>query len=158
MRSHAIVVLGCQVYRGHPSRLLASRLDAAVKLAAADPAVIVVSGKNEAWPMFEYLVARGIDPVRIIVENEATSTNENLENAHRLLGDAVSMLVVTNDFHILRTKVWAWHLGLTIRTHSATSPPPHRQRAFVREVFALPHSTLRVLWRKWVACRGQKHS
>ena len=107
--SDPLLVLGSRVTHGYPGAMLRSRLDKALALYCGQQ--IIVSGRGEAGPMATYLIERGVPAERVVVEPEATSTNENLENAHRLAPDAV-LQVVTNDFHVLRTALWAWHLGI----------------------------------------------
>lgn len=156
----AIIVLGCQTFAGQPGRILRTRLEKALELAQRNPTeLLVVSGKSEAHPMADWLIAQGIAHHRILIEPTATSTNENLERSLKLLLDTgvefptkqCPLTVVTSDYHKFRTEVWAWHLGIPVVVTIALTPPPHRQQDFGREVFALPHSMLRVLWRKWVA-------
>lgn len=142
-----ILVLGSRVRDGQVSALLASRLDTALSLADAHPArPIVVSGLGEAAAMAEYLTRRGA--VNVIEEPAATSTNENLENARALFPDTAGWTVVTNGFHSLRTRLWAWHLGIPVTIVRARTPREWRVRMLARECFALPHSALRVLWRR----------
>lgn len=142
-----ILVLGSKVTDGRVSRLLASRLDRALGISAQRPGVpVVVSGFGEADPMADYLRARGV--AELIEEPWATSTNENLENAHALLPDTARWIVVTSDFHAWRTRLWAWHLGIPVRVCTAVTPAEWRVQMFLRECFALPHSALRILWRK----------
>ena len=117
--SDPLLVLGSRVTHGYPGAMLRSRLDKALALYSGQQ--IIVSGRGEAGPMATYLSERGVPAERVVVEPEATSTNENLENAHRLAPDAV-LHVVTNDFHILRTALWAWHLGIVVRLHPARTP------------------------------------
>lgn len=144
-----ILVLGSRVVNGHVNALLASRLDRAAELAGASGAVaVVVSGQGEAAAMADYLRDLGVET--IIEEPHATSTNENLENAHALLPDTRRWTVVTSDFHAWRTYLWAWHLGIPITVVTAPTPLSVRTQMFLRECLALPHSALRVLWRKMV--------
>lgn len=159
----AIIVLGCETFAGQPGRILRTRLEKALEVAQRNSEeLLVVSGKSEAHPMADWLIAHGIAHHRILIEPTATSTNENLERSLKLLLDTgvefptkqCPLTVVTSDYHKFRTKVWAWHLEIPVVVISALTPPPHRQQDFGREVFALPHSTLRVLWRKWVAFSG----
>ncbi|MDO5097634.1 MAG: YdcF family protein [Corynebacterium sp.] len=149
-----IVVLGCEVYNRRPGKILTSRLETALAVANECDDLIIVSGKGESVPMYRWLVERGIEPLRIWCEDHATSTNENLENSYAELLKApfpadLPMKVVTSDFHKFRTHVWAWHLGIPITVTTAMTPAPFRQRAFLRELSALPHSALRVIWRKF---------
>lgn len=145
-----VLVLGSRTDGDRPEAILASRLERALPLIDA-AGVVVVSGAGEAGVMAGWLVDHGVDPAKIVEEPEATSTNENLEKAHALLPDTTCWTVVTNDFHVLRTRLWAWHLGIPVRVVSARTPMPRKVTMYLRECFALPHSTLRVLWRRWRA-------
>lgn len=144
-----ILVLGSRVVDGRVDTLLASRLNRAAELSGRDPHLpVVVSGLGEAAPMADYL--RGLGVQNLIEEPHATSTNENLENAHALLPDTPRWTVVTSDFHACRTYLWAWHLGIPITVVTARTPLSVRSQMFLREMIALPHSALRVVWRKIV--------
>lgn len=140
-----LLVLGSRVTHGHPGAMLRSRLDKTLELYSGQ--MVIVSGRGEAGAMAEYLIQRGVDPRDVLVEPVATSTNENLENAHSLAPDAV-LQVVTNDFHALRTALWAWHLGIAITVHSARTPWLSMPRNYLRELAATPHSAARILWRR----------
>ena len=53
--------------------------------------------------IYEQLVARGIAPERILLEDRSTSTKENLTwSLEALDGRAARIGLVTNDFHIFR--------------------------------------------------------
>lgn len=146
-----ILVLGARIKdNGEPGKILASRLDRALELSRLPEHAgkkVVVSGAGESVPMARYLRDCSC-PLEVLEEPEASSTNENLENAQRLLPNTKRWLVVTSDYHALRTRVWGWHLGIPLTVVPAVTPAPQRGRAFFRELFALPHSSLRVLWRK----------
>lgn len=146
-----VVVLGAKVVEGEHS-ILVSRLQKALSLydeLLSRP--FVVSGRGEAPYMAEWLIARGVPPELIVLEENATSTNENLENSRALFPDASRLIVVTNNFHVLRTKVWAWHLGIPVDVVGAPTPRRKRLKNYVREVGAVPHSATRVLWRRFRA-------
>lgn len=142
-----ILVLGARTHRGQPGPILTRRLQKALSLLDA-PATIVVSGRGEAAAMGDWLVERGVDKQLILQEPQAASTNENLENARALLPDTRRWTVVTSDFHVWRTRLWAWHLGVPVRVVSARTPFPQLAVALLRECLALPHSVLRIGWRR----------
>ena len=98
--------------------------------------------------MARWLVSHGVQAARIIEEPLATSTNENLENSRALFPDAKRLIVITNGFHVARTKVWAAHLDVPIQVVAAPTPKKSRVKNYAREVFAVPHSATRVVWRK----------
>ncbi|WP_018581394.1 YdcF family protein [Corynebacterium pilosum] len=143
-----IVVLGARTHDGRPSGFLECRLELAARLYESSSRPVIVSGRGEAPVMARWLAEHGVDPDDIVEEKRATSTNENLEYSRALAPDANALHVVTNNFHALRTRVWAWHLGVPVRIHQADTPVDSRAWNYTREIFALPHSILRVLWRK----------
>lgn len=141
-----VLVLGARTRHGRPGRILTSRLERAFPLIDAQP--IIVSGQGEAAVMAAWLVGRGADKQQILEEPLALNTNENLENARALLPDTRCWTVVTSDFHVWRTRLWARHLGVPVRVVSARTPLDLLLPALLRECVALPHSALRIAWRR----------
>lgn len=122
-RAETVIVLGCQVRDGQPSRLLRHRIDAAAEYLDAHPqAVCIVSGgqganedMTEASCMQRELIARGIAPERILVEDRSTTTQENLAFSRKLMeqnGLTGKVLIVSNKFHIYRALLLAKAQGL----------------------------------------------
>ena len=150
----AIVVLGARVNEDStPSGSLNERIEAAAAYLLRNPGTIAVAsgGQGDDEPMSEaecirsHLIARGVAPERILLEDRSTSTKENLYNSFVLLeGRADNVGVVTNDFHIFRALCTGRALGGYL-----LSPVPARSSAsgFVhyamREFFALCVSWLR---------------
>ena len=151
MDNAPIVVLGARVTDGRPCAMLVARLSTALRLwHTTSSRPIVVSGMGEADAMAGWLVARGVPRTAITVEPCAGSTNENLENTRALFPGAPRLTVVTNGFHVARTRVWAWHLGIPVDVVAAPTPRSSRARNYARELVALPHSAARVAWRRLV--------
>ena len=131
--------------------MLEARLQAGLDLyRATRPRSVVVTGMGEAAVMARWLLERGVDPADIVEEPWATSTNENLERSRALLPDAERLTVVTNGFHVGRTRIWALHLGIPIEVVAAPTPRRSRVKNYAREIIALPHSAARVAWRRWL--------
>ena len=130
--------------------MLEFRLRRALEVWRAAPAPLVVSGFEEADVMAAWLVAQGVPESAVVLEPKARSTNENLERSRALFPDAAYLTVVTSGFHVLRTRVWAWHLGIPVRLVAAPTPETSRVKNYAREVVALPHSAARVVWRRLV--------
>lgn len=130
--------------------MLEFRLRRALEVWRAAPAPLVVSGFGEAEVMADWLLARGVPEASIVLEPKARSTNENLERSRALFPDAAYLTVVTSGFHVLRTRVWAWHLGIPVQLVAAPTPKTSRVKNYAREVVALPHSVARVVWRRFV--------
>ncbi len=148
-----LVVLGAGLHGDTPSLSLTDRLDAALDWLEAHPdCVAVVSGgqgpgetMTEGEAMEIWLEARGIDPQRIIVEDRATSTWENLENSFALIrgrggepdGDCA---IVTSEYHLYRAKAMAEKLGVEcFGVAGRTSWPTLALNYFIREGFAVTY-------------------
>ena len=111
-----IVVLGAQMRDDGPSTIFRYRLDAAYEYLTENPRTIcIVSGGQGAnEPVCEgdggrnYLISRGIDPSRIIAENKAMDTSENMVYSLKLIdqnasgSDKLKIGIVTNNFHLFR--------------------------------------------------------
>lgn len=116
-----IIVLGCQIRGDHITRSLKNRLDVAASYALDNPdtTIIVSGGKGkgenttEAYAMYNYLVSKGIDGSRIIQEDKSTDTSENMKYSVQYIENTDSQVgIVTNNFHIARSRLLARHAGL----------------------------------------------
>ena len=106
-----LVVLGAQVRGTKPSLILKYRIEKAAEYLEKHPDVKVVAsgGKgddekiSEAEAIKEGLMERGIDPSQIYMEDQSTSTKENLEFSKQYLNiEQQNIMIVTTDFHVLR--------------------------------------------------------
>ncbi len=106
-----LIILGAQVKSDHPSLALARRIDAAYEYLHAHPNTIAIASGgqgadepiSEAQCIYDYLVERGISPDRIILEDQSTSTAENLQNSARLIpNNCQRVAIVTSNFHAFR--------------------------------------------------------
>lgn len=119
----AIVVMGAAQYDGRPSPQLAARLDHAVELwpEGVAPLVVVTGGNRpgdrftEASASASYLIERGVPESAIVLEDRGTSSYESLEAVEQLLADRGldRVLIVTDPYHSLRSRLIAEHVGLT---------------------------------------------
>lgn len=116
-----IIVLGAQVRENRPSVVLKYRLDAAIDYLNKNPdTVCIVSGGqggnepfSEAKVMAEYLLDKGIEENRILIEDKSTNTVENIKNSKRLLEEPYNGVgIVTNNFHMFRAVQIAKKQGL----------------------------------------------
>ena len=150
-----VVVLGAQVQGDRPSLTLKKRLDLAYTYLTEHPrAEAVVSGGQgpdeqytEASVMANYLTDRGIDESRILLEEKASDTRENLAFSRALvepLGiDTSKVLIITSDFHLCRAKYLARKLGMeAYGLASPTWPEILRVNYLLREVFAFVKAAL----------------
>ncbi len=125
----AVVVLGAGLHGDKVSIPLKLRLDAAIEYNAKNPdALIVVTGGQgfqesvtEASAMEKYLIEKGIEKERIIKEEKATSTNENMKFSKKILDtyfdEEYKIAVVTNNFHIYRGVTIAKNEGFRNVSH-----------------------------------------
>lgn len=119
-----VVVLGCQVSaNGEPTVMLRDRIDAAYRYLSEHPEsrCVASGGQNDNEPISEAscirntLVARGIHPDRIYLEDRSRSTEENLTFSAELIrkeGLPTRVAIASDNFHQLRAAVWARRGGL----------------------------------------------
>ncbi len=152
--AQTMVILGSQVL-GTPavaSPTLADRLDVAIQYLNENPEtkVVVCGGQGEdesateASVMAKYLIDKGIDANRVYQEDKSRRTAEQFIFANRVL-PLGKTVVVTNDFHILRSIMLAKRSG--IHDVSGLSAPlalnnGDKYVALIREPLALANSLL----------------
>lgn len=128
-----LIVLGAGLHGETPSATLQVRLDAALEQLSAHPqAVAVLSGGQghnetvtEASAMARYLTARGIEPSRLYLEEQARNTEQNLRFSREIIAEnhlEGSIAVVSNGFHLYRAKHLAKRMDLQVETISAPLP------------------------------------
>jgi len=130
-----VVVLGCGIFPdGTLTLSLQKRLNVAFDYLIDNPdTVCIVSGGqgenepfSEASAMSGYLIEKGIDDQRIILENKSTSTSENLLYSDKIIKQLAldgDIAVATSDFHMFRTQFLAkrYGMGKIITLPSSTS-------------------------------------
>lgn len=148
-----VLVLGCRVREDGPSEALQDRIQAAYRYLKEYPqAVCIVSGGkgadepiSEAQCIFEHLVDLGIEPERIWLEEQATSTMENIQYTLELLEEKTgkrpdSLGVISSDYHLYRAKLYAKHCGIEVKAVAAkTNSLPLRINNYLREIAGVWH-------------------
>ncbi len=148
-----LVVLGAKVNHSGPSVSLWDRICAAYTYLEEHPDVVaIVSGGQgtdepitEAECMLRELVELGIDPKRIWVENEATSTWENLIYSLDLIeyttGERPEKLgVLSSEYHLFRASLFARKCGVEfVGIPAPTSRLSQKINHFMREVAGVWH-------------------
>lgn len=146
-----LIVLGAAVHGDTPSLSLVERLSAAKDYLTKHPdTVAIVSGGqgggenlSEAQAMYDWLCANGIDPERIIMEDKATSTYENLKLSREIINgrsDNATVAVVSSEYHLCRAKLIAKTLNMEIHTVPAhTTYFTVRLNYFIREAFGVTY-------------------
>ena len=152
-RPPVVVVLGCYVADGQPSKLLAERIMTAYDYLTEHPecACIVSGGQgadeliSEAECMYRELVKMGISSDRIYKEDRSTSTKENLIFSKAImekedLGNTA--VIVTNSWHELRASMIAADLDLPCGLLGAATPPWSLPSNYLRELAAIVYQMI----------------
>ena len=143
------VVLGASVHEdGGPSRIMKRRLSAALELMEKNPDVVVIlSGGqgddepiSEAQCMYDTIVSMGADSSRLILEDQSTTTRENLILSRKIIdaagGTDRPLAIVTSEFHQARAAYIAGSLGISVCPVSAHTDWFYRVNYTLREIFA----------------------
>lgn len=147
------IVLGCRVYGERPSIILTERMDAAILYLNENPdAVCIASGGqgsdediSEAECIYRYLVQNGINPTRIYIEDNSTSTRENLAFSYELIKEnalPIEIAIVTNEFHEYRAGLIAKELGLSYGAVPAKTALWLFPTYYARELFGVLYEWL----------------
>ena len=146
-----LIVLGAGVNGTVPSLSMENRLDAVLPYLERYPeTVVIVSGGmgpgedvTEAEAMRIWLVNRGIAPERIIKEENATSTFENIAFPLDLLPGLcgsrnMKVAIATSEYHLYRAKLIAKDQGARpVGVAAKTTLPVLKVNYFIREAFAV---------------------
>ena len=153
VRADYLIVLGAQVYADGPCRVLQYRLDEAAAYLSGHPeTACIVSGgqgwnepRTEAEVMKEYLVKKGIEKDRILMEDASTNTVENIRFSMKMLPSPdVPAGIVTNNFHAFRAMRIARKQGLSLAYGMpAASEPFYQMNNMFREFFGVMKDLLR---------------
>ncbi len=150
-KSNYVLVLGAAVNETEPSRALRERLDAAYQYLVTYPeAQCIVSGGmgrgekiTEALCMFRWLTEKGIEPHRIWMEDQATSTMENIGFTLDLIEKKTgtrpeTLAIVSSEYHLYRAGLMARDEGVTMLGVPAhTEPVFSRAHYYFREIFGV---------------------
>ena len=154
-----IIVLGAKVDPWGPSRALDDRLRAAYDYLENYPdcKAVVTGGQGPDEPMSEgacmedWLLERGVDPGRVILETEAADTRENLRfSAEKIAEDCGGdwreqrIVIVSSEYHLCRARYVGRHLlDYDFGTYpAATSLPAYKLKYFIREALGMVYTRL----------------
>ena len=151
-----IIVFGAGVNGTEPSLSLTNRLHGALSWLEENPdGKAVLSGGQgpheavtEAQAMYDWLTARGVDPARLIMEDQASDSYENLVNSLVLIanrgGDPHGRVaILSSEYHLHRLRYMAERLGCQpVSVAARTTNPVIFLNYAVRESFAM--------WELWV--------
>lgn len=151
MEANYIIVLGAGVNGSVPSLSMVNRMTPTIEYLQNHPDCIAIltggqgdgEDLSEAQAMFNYLTERGISPEQLIMEDKATSTEENLKFSFEIIGDELqssTLAVVSSEYHLHRAKTMARMLGVEVYgIPGRTSYPVLMINYFIREAFGMVH-------------------
>lgn len=159
----SVVILGSQIINGKVPPLLRSRLDKGLEVyrgasAQEELAPLLIpsggQGADESRPegaaMADYLVAAGAPSEHVVAEERATTTAENLQFSAAVAqeqGRGGAMVIVTNNYHVLRAALLSRKLGLDAQVVGSPTARYFLPSAFLREYAAIltEHKVLHAL-------------
>ena len=143
-KADAIVVMGAAQYDGRPSPQLAARLDHVAELwpQGHAPLVVVTGGKRagdrftEAQASARYLEDHGVPAGSILLEDQGTNSYDSLRGvAQQLRARGLDeVVIVTDPYHALRSKLIAEQLGLTAHVSPTPTSVVHGREQLNREL------------------------
>lgn len=145
-KGDVILVLGSGLNKDKISATLKYRLDTALEAHQQQPDIpIIVSGGKgnretitEAKAMYDYLVEHGVSKQQIIKEEQSTDTYENFIFSKQILPHKdAKVLVITNNFHMLRAMILAQKTGLNAYRYPSPDHIPTSFNFHIREFFGL---------------------
>ena len=144
--SDYLIVLGARVRGETPSLSLKARLDVAYEYLVENPETKAVLsggqgvGEDISEAMCRYLVDKGIAEERLKLEDQSRDTTQNLKYSFEIIdaekGDA-TVVIVTNRFHVLRSKMIAKDLGKKVSGIGARTLYFLIPTYYLREFFAV---------------------
>ncbi|MHB8062564.1 MAG: YdcF family protein [Ruminiclostridium sp.] len=149
-RVDSVIVLGAGLKGETPTLVLLERLNYTIEYLNKNPdtKAIVSGGQGfgetitEAEGMKRYLVSHGISEDMIIKEEKSTSTYENMIFSKKLYERTIGkklrkVMIITNDFHMFRSKLLARRAGLEPYGISSATPWYIYPNVFLREYLAV---------------------
>ena len=116
-----LIVLGAHVEADGPSPALRRRINAALDYLEENPETIIIASggqghdepTTEAKCIRDELVKAGVPESQILMEDQSTSTAENMVFSKELIPEGASVGFVTNNFHVYRALLLAKKTGYT---------------------------------------------
>lgn len=142
---NTMIILGAKVNEDGISKTLKRRLDKAIEYYNTNKNInnIIVSGGQgsdevvtEALAMKNYLVKNGVSKDKIIMEDKATTTLENIIFSKKIITDKNlkgKVLIVTSDYHLFRGQFISSILGIDNEGLCSISPLSSRIYYMIRE-------------------------
>jgi uncharacterized SAM-binding protein YcdF (DUF218 family) len=154
-----LIVLGAGVWGDQPSPQLKLRLQTAAKIFEENPKMqVLVSGGqghdewiSEAEAMHNYLVQLDVPSESILLEDQSTSTVENLTFSKTIIdsleiesneSELFQIGIVTTEYHMYRAKMLAKRFGINAGGESAPNVPIIIVKNTLREIVAVIKDTI----------------
>ncbi len=145
-----LLVLGCGIKDDKLTRAGVARADAAIEYLNKNPdcTAILCGGLgnkrriSEAQALYNYMTQKGIDKSRLIKEDKSKDTRQNINFAKEFLPNVTGLpvAVVTNDFHLYRSKIIMQKAGFT-DIYCVNGPTPNvpflHLSLYLREYFSV---------------------
>ena len=151
------VLLGCALENGEPKEELIRRLelardwlnrteDTTLMVTGGDPAG---QGVTEASVMWDWLEEQGVDMSRVVLEDRAADTRENLlfcrDLAEKLGLGTDNVLILSSEYHQTRAQYLARSIGQAAAGLSCETPFFDHLEAAIREVYSFAKAFLETL-------------
>lgn len=129
----AVAVLGAAQYKGKPSPIFQARLDHAFELSKKDfaPIIITTGGIYPGEKISEgevgkkYLQQKGVPAEKIIAETNSLTTKQSIARLNEIAEkkNLKKIILVSDPFHMYRTKLIAENLGIEVLTSPTRTSP-----------------------------------
>ena len=115
------IVLGLALENGQPTPDLVSRLDTAEGYLQRNPDATLIltggnpdeSGRTEAAAMRDILLDRGVPEERMVLEDQAKSTQANFRNTAQMVDPGEPVVLVSSNYHMDRAVMTAQRAGFS---------------------------------------------
>jgi vancomycin permeability regulator SanA len=172
-RPHCFVILGAAVWPGgEPSRAMRRRVEAAVEAwrqRGGGEALFLPTGgvgrfgPSEASVMRDLLVEAGVDPARVVLEEQGTDTFSSLRGCAEILGRCGApgaITLCTDAYHLLRCRTILRLLGVRVTSVAVAGSRAELGtwtwlRQWARELAGLPWDVLLAVWHRLRPGRGR---
>ncbi|MBR4308791.1 MAG: YdcF family protein [Oscillospiraceae bacterium] len=141
------IVMGAGVRGTEPTLALQERIQAAKAYATEYPqAILILSGCrgeeeeiSEAQCMYDCLMEEGLPPTRLVMEEKAGNTEENilysLALIRKLFSEPESVCIISSEYHLLRAASYGEEAGITTKLYPArTENRLYYWNMFLREI------------------------
>ena len=145
-----VVIFGAAVLKGgEPSSSLRRRIVSGFKAAQDTPDAVVFCsggvgrfGSSEASVMAQRLIAAGVSPDRLVLDEHSKDTLQNVQAAARFISQSgyLGAITCTHDYHQPRVSCLLAIMGVRSRPGPARLPGGTRGGfMWLREIVALPY-------------------